>query len=144
MWPLFPRPFLGRLSCWTRADMSVGAAPNGRRGRTGAISVHLPAALPSRRLLSITNCPLRWRPRALRAFPRGSANPSPNSARARNGTPDLRGVVVRLAQAPCYASIGLRPAKECSRSEANTQHKAYEDTRQSVDEASGEDFSVGK
>src|SRR6266581_4840650 len=87
MWPLFPRPFLGRLSCWTRADMSVGAAPNGRRGRTGAISVHLPAALPSRRLLSITNCPLRWRPRALRAFPRGSANPSPNSARARNGTP---------------------------------------------------------
>src|SRR5438093_277447 len=87
MWPLFPRPFLGRLSCWTRADMSVGAAPNGRRGRTGAITVHLPAALPSRRLLSITNCPLRWRPRALRAFPRGSANPSPNSARARNGTP---------------------------------------------------------
>src|SRR5206468_12824145 len=89
MWPLFPRPFLGRLSCWTRADMSVGAAPNGRRGRTGAITVHLPAALPSRRLLSITNCPLRWRPRALRAFPRGSANPSPNSARARNGTPAL-------------------------------------------------------
>src|SRR5258708_4853730 len=26
----------------------------------------------------------------------------------------LRGVVVRLAQAPCHASIGLRPAKECS------------------------------
>src|SRR2546429_9997299 len=90
MWPLFPRPFLGRLSCWTRADMSVGAAPNGRRGRTGAITVHPPAALPSRRLLSITNCPLRWRPRALRAFPRGSANPSPNSARARNGTPEGR------------------------------------------------------
>src|SRR6266478_569828 len=38
-------------------------------------------------LLSITNCPLRWRPRALRAFPRGSANASPNSARARSGTP---------------------------------------------------------
>jgi len=34
--------------------MSVGAAPTGRRGRTGAITVHLPAALPSRRLLSIT------------------------------------------------------------------------------------------
>src|SRR5438552_5267184 len=88
MWPLFPRPFLGRLS-WTRADTSVGAAPNGRRGRTGAITVHLPAALPSRRftLDNYNNCPLRWRPRALRAFPRGSANASPNSARARSGTP---------------------------------------------------------
>src|SRR5205807_10105762 len=41
-------------------------------------------------LLSITNCPLRWRPRALRAFPRGSANASPNSARARSGTPGLQ------------------------------------------------------
>src|SRR2546430_1561582 len=60
-----------------------------RRGRTGAITVHLPAALPSRRftLDNYNNCPLRWRPRALRAFPRGSANASPNSARARSGTP---------------------------------------------------------
>jgi len=30
-------------------DTSVGAALNGRRGRTDAITVHLPAALPSRR-----------------------------------------------------------------------------------------------
>src|SRR5438046_5032061 len=47
-------------------------------------------------LLSITNCPLRWRPRALRAFPRGSANASPNSARARSGTPGT--VFVRLTE----------------------------------------------
>ncbi len=30
-------------------DVATLPAPNGRRGRTGAITVHLPAALPSRR-----------------------------------------------------------------------------------------------
>src|SRR6266566_9675307 len=57
-------------------------------------------------LLSITNCPLRWRPRALRAFPRGSANASPNSARARSGTPGLRSAA--LTSSPAQPKMPTR------------------------------------
>src|SRR5438309_6228418 len=56
-------------------------------------------------LLSITNCPLRWRPRALRAFPRGSANASPNSARSRSGTP--AGIDTSLTVPPLWRSLGV-------------------------------------
>src|SRR5437870_10426712 len=60
-------------------------------------------------LLSITNCPLRWRPRALRAFPRGSANASPNSARARSGTPVTGNSSLPLGQ-KCSYTTGMKTA----------------------------------